>query len=215
MAVVESLIAFSKSSPGAAGAINPYLTIEKHGGVIRPDYADEIDALENERGLDASNLRHQHVGERHLRPWLKNVVVAAQNQLYPQRQQPQPIPNGYNYNPAGSIQQPMGSVRVGPTTSDFYGSPTPPQPVPAPIYETPNAQQQYVRPMSSNYNLEDLSCSSLIVDIKRNYGSRMVASSISVIIRRVSSKARVWSHSMLFLTSPKIAVLMLDFECSN
>jgi hypothetical protein len=45
MAVVESLIAFSKSNPGAGGAINPYLEISKSGNVVRPDYADEIDPL--------------------------------------------------------------------------------------------------------------------------------------------------------------------------
>jgi hypothetical protein len=45
MMVVETAIAFSKSNPGAAGAINPYLRIKSNGSVIRPDFADEIDAL--------------------------------------------------------------------------------------------------------------------------------------------------------------------------
>jgi len=45
MAIVESLVALSKSNPGAGGSINPYLPITKNGGVIRPDYADEIDSL--------------------------------------------------------------------------------------------------------------------------------------------------------------------------
>lgn len=45
MAVVETLIAFSKSSPGAGGSINPHLQITPDGSVIRPDYADEIDVL--------------------------------------------------------------------------------------------------------------------------------------------------------------------------
>jgi len=43
--VVESVIAFSKTNPGAAGSINPYLQISSTGGVIRSDYADEIDEL--------------------------------------------------------------------------------------------------------------------------------------------------------------------------
>jgi hypothetical protein len=45
MAVVESLIALSKSNPGAGGSINPYLPITRNGSVIRPDYAEEIDTL--------------------------------------------------------------------------------------------------------------------------------------------------------------------------
>ena len=44
--VVESILAFSKSNPGAAGSINPYLEIESNGKVIRPPFADEIDQLE-------------------------------------------------------------------------------------------------------------------------------------------------------------------------
>jgi hypothetical protein len=43
--VVESVIAFSKTNPGAAGSINPYLQITPTGGVIRSDYADEIDEV--------------------------------------------------------------------------------------------------------------------------------------------------------------------------
>lgn len=43
--VVESVIAFSKTNPGAAGSINPYLQITPTGGVIHPDYADEIDDI--------------------------------------------------------------------------------------------------------------------------------------------------------------------------
>lgn len=42
---VESILSFSKSSPGAAGSINPYLEIKPNGSVIRPDFADEIDEL--------------------------------------------------------------------------------------------------------------------------------------------------------------------------
>ena len=45
MLAVESVIAFSKSNPGAAGAINPYLEITPSGSIVRPDYADEIDAI--------------------------------------------------------------------------------------------------------------------------------------------------------------------------
>ena len=46
MASVETLIAFSKSNPGAGGAINPYLQISNNGSVIRQSYSDEIDALQ-------------------------------------------------------------------------------------------------------------------------------------------------------------------------
>jgi len=42
---VESLIAFSKTNPSAAGSINPYLQITPTGGVIRSDYSDEIDNI--------------------------------------------------------------------------------------------------------------------------------------------------------------------------
>lgn len=45
MAVVESITAFSKTNPGAAGTINPYLEITSNGSVVRPPYADEIDEL--------------------------------------------------------------------------------------------------------------------------------------------------------------------------
>ena len=45
MLVVESVIAFSKSNPGAAGAINPYLEITQTGGVVHPDYAKEVDEI--------------------------------------------------------------------------------------------------------------------------------------------------------------------------
>lgn len=45
MAAVETLISFSKSNPGAGGAINPHLQISENGSVIRQDYSDEIDDL--------------------------------------------------------------------------------------------------------------------------------------------------------------------------
>jgi hypothetical protein len=45
MAAVETLVSFSKSNPGAGGAINPFLIISENGSVIRQSYSDEIDAL--------------------------------------------------------------------------------------------------------------------------------------------------------------------------
>lgn len=48
MAYVETLISFSKSNPGAGGAINPFLIISNNGSVIRQDYSDEIDSLKND-----------------------------------------------------------------------------------------------------------------------------------------------------------------------
>ncbi len=45
MMVVESALAYSKSSPGAGGVINPYLPIDRNGTILHPDYADEIDGL--------------------------------------------------------------------------------------------------------------------------------------------------------------------------
>jgi hypothetical protein len=45
MLYVETIIAFSKANPGAAGAINPYLPITRTGGVVRLPYADEIDEI--------------------------------------------------------------------------------------------------------------------------------------------------------------------------
>lgn len=47
MAGVETLIAFSKSNPGAGGAINPFAVITENGSIIRQDYSDEIDSLES------------------------------------------------------------------------------------------------------------------------------------------------------------------------
>ena len=44
--IVESCNAFSKTNPGAAGSINPYLQITKDGSVIQPNYSEEIDELE-------------------------------------------------------------------------------------------------------------------------------------------------------------------------
>ena len=43
---VESIVAFSKTNPGAAGTINPYLEITRNGNVVRPDFADELDELD-------------------------------------------------------------------------------------------------------------------------------------------------------------------------
>lgn len=43
---VESINAFSKTNPGAAGAINPYLEIETNGSVKKPDFIDELNELE-------------------------------------------------------------------------------------------------------------------------------------------------------------------------
>lgn len=47
MLPVESVLAFSKTNPGAAGAINPYVKITPNGSINRAamDYADEIDEL--------------------------------------------------------------------------------------------------------------------------------------------------------------------------
>ena len=47
MAAVETLVSFSKSNPGAGGAINPHLKISPDGSVIRQDYSDEIDVLKD------------------------------------------------------------------------------------------------------------------------------------------------------------------------
>ena len=44
--VVESILAFSKTNPGAAGSINPYLEITKNGSVVKPGFADELIELE-------------------------------------------------------------------------------------------------------------------------------------------------------------------------
>ena len=43
--VVESLNSYSKTNPGAAGSINPYLSITNNGSIKRPNYANEIDEL--------------------------------------------------------------------------------------------------------------------------------------------------------------------------
>lgn len=48
MAVVESLISFSKTNPGAGGSINPYLQITPDGSVVRPAYSTDIDDLERD-----------------------------------------------------------------------------------------------------------------------------------------------------------------------
>lgn len=48
MAAVETLISFSKSNPGAGGAINPFLEITSNGSVIRQDYSNEIDSLQKD-----------------------------------------------------------------------------------------------------------------------------------------------------------------------
>ncbi len=45
MAVVESLVAFSGANIGVTGLINPFAQIGENGGIIRPDYADDIDEL--------------------------------------------------------------------------------------------------------------------------------------------------------------------------
>ena len=45
MAVVESIIAFSSSNPGISGTINPFLEIDSHGFIHKPDYAAEVDAI--------------------------------------------------------------------------------------------------------------------------------------------------------------------------
>lgn len=48
MAVVESLVAFSGANVGQTGLINPYLQINpKTGGIIRPNYAEDIDVIEH------------------------------------------------------------------------------------------------------------------------------------------------------------------------
>ena len=44
-AVVETLVAFTGKIPGRSGAINPHLQITANGGVIRPDYAAEIERI--------------------------------------------------------------------------------------------------------------------------------------------------------------------------
>ena len=48
MAAVETLISFSKSNPGAGGAINPFLQITNNGSVIRQNYSNEIDDLQKD-----------------------------------------------------------------------------------------------------------------------------------------------------------------------
>ena len=48
MAAVETLISFSKSNPGAGGAINPCMEISENGSVIRQPYSEEIDILQKD-----------------------------------------------------------------------------------------------------------------------------------------------------------------------
>jgi hypothetical protein len=45
MPVVESIIAFSGSTPGLTGTLNPYLPIDRQGGVVCPDYAEDISEI--------------------------------------------------------------------------------------------------------------------------------------------------------------------------
>lgn len=45
--VVESIGVFSGKNPGVTGLINPHLPITKGGAVIRPDYAKELDELQD------------------------------------------------------------------------------------------------------------------------------------------------------------------------
>ncbi len=47
MPLVESIVAFSGSTPGLTGLINPYLPINEQGGVERPDYAEDIEEIVN------------------------------------------------------------------------------------------------------------------------------------------------------------------------
>lgn len=42
---VETLIGFSGQNPGVTGTINVFLEITPEGGIVRPDYADEIDSI--------------------------------------------------------------------------------------------------------------------------------------------------------------------------
>jgi hypothetical protein len=44
-AYVESLIAFGTSNPGSTGSINPFLTIDENGFIVKEDYAKQADAI--------------------------------------------------------------------------------------------------------------------------------------------------------------------------
>lgn len=44
-AVVETLVAFAGKTPGQAGSINPHAQITDTGGIVRPDYAADIERI--------------------------------------------------------------------------------------------------------------------------------------------------------------------------
>lgn len=47
MAVVESIMAFSGAVVGQTGSLNPFCPISENGGILRPDYADDIDEIKS------------------------------------------------------------------------------------------------------------------------------------------------------------------------
>ena len=45
MAYAESIVAFTGKNIGRSGYINPFLTIDNNGGIVRQDYCDDIDSI--------------------------------------------------------------------------------------------------------------------------------------------------------------------------